>query len=125
MGKIGGPDWAKWKFQKYGRANNWRLISPSGEHYTSAEIQTLRLLEADVCYLQGLAREIALRSECLNYSKEEIKTLFEAASLLSRELPRFVQKRGLPEPRVVRDRGTWTIVGGRFSEIDVRESAGR
>lgn len=83
------PGWAGWMVSRYGRAREWRLLSPTGEHFTAAEISDLRHLVLDVDYLRGRVLELEglINTEACHFDGAEIVALYAAVEVLERRLP--------------------------------------
>ncbi len=93
---CGGDSWQGWTFCRYGRAREWRLISPAGTTYTAGELDALPGLLADVDYLRGRVRELEAERDghAQHFTPAELQTLRSAAAILTRlpGLPRLHQQ---------------------------------
>lgn len=83
------PGWAGWTVSRYGRAREWRLMSPAGEHFTAAEITDLRHLVLDVDYLRGRVLELEglIDAQACHFDAGELAALYAAVEVLERRLP--------------------------------------
>ncbi len=83
------PGWAGWVVSRYGRAREWRLVSPRGENFTTAEIANLRHLVLDVDYLRGRVLELEglVGAHACYFDDAEIAALQAAVAVLERRLP--------------------------------------
>lgn len=79
---AGGPTWAGWRLGPYGRARDWRLLAPDGQHYQASELQDLHALQLDVDWLRMRVRE--LETAAAGPSSHELQILQTAAMILHR-----------------------------------------
>lgn len=83
----GGASWEGWRFSRYGRAREWRLIAPDGTTYTQAEIQELPAMLADLDYLRARIGELEASTVGIPFTPAEAAALAEAVAVLARRLP--------------------------------------
>ncbi len=83
---CGGDSWHGWSFSPYGRARDFRLISPGGTTYTASELEALPGALADVDYLRHRTRELEAERDgtAEHFTTEELGTLRTAAGILAR-----------------------------------------
>lgn len=91
----GGPSWADFRFQSYGRAAEWRLITPNGEALTAAELLQVRAQSHSLAYLQGQVLDLTSRlaGSTASWSPDESHLIRVALQLLLREMPAQLGRR--------------------------------
>ena len=85
----GGECWKGWRLGPYGRAREWRLVSPAGETFTAGDLLQLRGLIVDVDYLRGRVHELQgkIEAHACHFSPADLVTLHAAIAVLDRALP--------------------------------------
>lgn len=91
----GGPSWEGFRFQSYGRAAEWRLITPEGEALTAAELLQVRAQAHSLAYLQGQVIDLTSRlaGSTASWSPDESHLIRVALQLLLREMPAQLGRR--------------------------------
>jgi hypothetical protein len=86
---AGGDSWAGFTFGSYGRAREWRIMTPAGETITAPELSNLRARDHDLTFLQSRSAELAakLAGASMAFSPDEAQLLRVALQLMLRELP--------------------------------------
>lgn len=86
---MGGESWHGFKFQSYGKARDWRILTPTGDNIQAGDLATLRADLADLAYLKALARDQAakLAGSSMSLTKDESHLVRVALQLLLREFP--------------------------------------
>lgn len=86
---IGGESWAGFEFCSYGRARDWRILTPAGESLTAPEIASYRAITHDTAYLKQRVAELAAKIEgaAFHVTKEEAALIRVAMQVLLREMP--------------------------------------
>lgn len=84
---LGGETWNGWTFGPWGRARDWRLHAPNGEHYTADELLLTRRRDHDLNYLQQRINIIE-DAAAIYIPRADAAILREAASILAALIPR-------------------------------------
>jgi hypothetical protein len=86
---IGGESWAGFKFQSYGKARDWRILTPAGDNIQAGELMALRGQLADLAFLQTFTKDQAakLAGSTLAFTPDESHLVRVALQLILRELP--------------------------------------
>lgn len=76
-----GPDWQEWRLGPYGKARNFRLITPTGEALTPQEIAAVRVESRDYGYvvaqMRTMERDMAqLQQWCNGHQADLIRQAF-------------------------------------------------
>lgn len=76
-----GPDWQDWYLGPYGRANSYRLITPTGEILTPREIAAARRDALNYGYLESRYRAVQhelerLKEWCSQDNADHIRAVF-------------------------------------------------
>ena len=79
-----GSTWTGWIFAPYGRATDFRLISPTGEHFTSGDLSELHALRLDVDYLRLRVRELETAADVVLLSVQDSAAIAAALLVLDR-----------------------------------------
>jgi hypothetical protein len=85
----GGESWKGWRLGPYGRAREWRLVTPAGETFTAGDLMQLRGLIVDVDHLRGRVHELQgqVEAHACHFSLADLTALHAAIAVLDRALP--------------------------------------
>lgn len=85
----GGAAWRGWSLSPFGKAKDFRLITPHGETYTAGDLIQLRGLMLDVDFLRGRVHELQgkIEAHACHFAPSDVAVLHAAIAVLGRELP--------------------------------------
>ncbi len=100
----GGDSWNGWIFGPYGRAREFRLISPDGAAYTPGDLWDMRGHALNVDALRGQVRELEALTDATAYhfTAAELRAIEAAAEILGRLRARPRRRRMAPALHAVK-----------------------